>query len=336
MPLPPLPEGWSPSEGVADTIEIAGVTVFRVGVASVAPTGEELTGAAASLVASPGARAHFELLERIATFEAIAAGGSFVARDASGAATGTVPAEQVFRRSEDPTRYREARSSGIALHDSWEEAAFRARAELVERDHVLRTWYGFEAPRAVSLPDEAAWDLPRRLAAYDWRACAFEPAVCPGWSDGIAVRGIFALPRRDDLPLLVGFGARATPELALMAACAELTQSLAFLWGEEIPTTRPEAAPHAGAHLEWSLFPGNRSAIAAWLDGAHRAYAPTATRLPLEATRAEIVYADLTPPWLAGAAHVVRAMHPHARRLIFGESPDTAHLPPALRIHPIG
>lgn len=336
MPLPPLPEGWSPSERVSDAIEIAGLSVHRAGVASVAPTGEELTGAAASLDGSPEDRAYFELIERVGTFEAIASERDLPRRDAAGASLGSIPSRRVFVPSEDGTRYREARSNGVALHDTWEEAAFRARAELIERDHVLRAWYGLETPRSVDLPAATEWPVPTHLTDYDWRAVAFDLAEPEGWAAGIAVRGVFALPRRDDLPLLAGFGARATAEGALMAACAEITQSLAFLWGEEIPTSLPPAAPHAGAHLEWLLYPGNRAAIAAWLGGAHREHAPPRAQLPRHVVDAAVEYVDLTPPWLLGRAHLARAIHPAARRLVFGEAPDASHLPRALRIHPIG
>lgn len=336
MPLPPLPDGWSATERVLDTIEIAGLSIHRAGVASVAPTGEELTGAAADLDSPPEARAHFELLERIGTLEAIAEGRSLVVRDAAGAELGLLPAARVFPRSEDEARYREARSNGVAVHRSWEEATFRARAELVERNHVLRSWYGLEAPRRIDLPASSAWPVPRHLPDYEWRACVFEPREVEGWAAGVSVCGLFGLPRRDESPFLAGYGARATTELAILAAASELTQSLAFLWGEELPSTLPPPAPHAGAHLEWSLFPGNRARLAAWLDGEHRAHGPARTAIPRRQLETAVVYADLTPPWLANRARLVRAMHPHAMRLVFGESPDALHLPPALRIHPIG
>ena len=38
--------------------------------------------------------------------------------------------------------YQPSKSNGIALHDSWEDACYSAGAELVERHHILASWFG--------------------------------------------------------------------------------------------------------------------------------------------------------------------------------------------------
>ena len=43
----PLPEGWSPLQIVEDTVVVDGIELWRAGIASVGPEGEEVTGAGA-------------------------------------------------------------------------------------------------------------------------------------------------------------------------------------------------------------------------------------------------------------------------------------------------
>jgi hypothetical protein len=354
----PLPEGWSTLEVVADTIQVEGISISRAGVASRAPDalggggqGEELTGSAASLEGDPGPRASFELLERVAILDAIARGGDVTLRDAEGSVVGSLSIPAVFPATADPKKSRFARSNGVAIHRSWSAAASRAHAELVERDHVLRSWYGWERPERVSLDgaptiaddsaERGSWPVETGTrAAYEWRAYRFGTTRAEPWTHGVEVRGVFGIPLSDGVPFIAGYGARLDAAEALEAAKSEATQLLAFLWGEALPTELPASAPHAGAHLERLLYPGHRQTLVDWLEGQHTMrpdgpLLPTPARASSDDGEVEVVFADLTQSFLAGQFAVAAAIHPRALRLRFGEGPETASLPPELRLHPI-
>jgi hypothetical protein len=264
--------------------------------------------------------------------------------------------DEVFPASNEPARSRYARSNGVALHRSWQEASARAHAELVERDHILRAWYGWELPERVCLDGTSTststststdagpgWAVERGTpTAYEWRAYRFGVKEPEGWMAGIEVRGVFGLPRTADAPFIAGYGARRSGEDALAAARAEAAQLLAFLWGEPLPTEFPPSAPHAGAHLERLLYPGQREVLRRWLEGAHTKL-PTGPLLPRPAPPSaedELAhraprFADLTQPFLSDHFAVAAALHPRALRLVFGEVDRMAHLPPELRLHPV-
>ncbi len=290
-----LPPGCSAPRLFADTIEVAGVPVRRAGIACTTPSGAELTGSAAELEGSPVARAYYELLERIAIVEA---------------ARGEPPAEGPCRP---------ARSNGVALHRTWAEACRRASLELIERDRVLRSWFGELAP--------ASCEAPALLAAIDtheWRACSL-----PDEASAIEVAVVIGFPRRPELPLARGFAASERLEDALDAAGREALQTLAFLWDEPVPDAPPAPAPTPMFHLDYYLYPPHHALLARWLDGEHA----RSTHEVRE--RAEPRFVDLTPAWLAGSLFVARAVEGGARALVFGESECRPPGLPGSHVHPI-
>ncbi len=303
-----LPENWSEPAFVEDTIVADGIELWRSGVASVGPNGEEITGSAAARGASPDGRSYYELLERVSVLCAVAAGWTS------------------FPETSEPARWRYARSNGVALFHNWEEACRRARWELIERDRVLRSWYGESLPERLSSQSSALVS-----SSYDYRAYRF-PAP-HAWSlgrDEVEVVGVFGFPVRPELPFVLGYAARDDIGAARAAAEAEALQLLAFLWGEPLPKERPPVAPHAMAHLDWLLWPGRRAALERWLAGEHAAHA-----VPVAPSASDLQLDDITPNWLAGELFVVRATSPSALPLTFGDAPFAAHLPYELRIHPI-
>lgn len=335
MTMPPLrlPEGWSVEEEVLDRIDVGGAWLHRAGIAVRAPSGEIVTGSAAGLEDDVAPRARFELLERVATCEAIARGEEHPLRDLSGASRGHVSVEQLFVAAVEGAAHRPARSNGVALHQSWTSAALAAHRELVERDHVLRAWYGRERPERVAIaPGWALGSLP----TYEWRAYSFGLAHEEAWCAGVRVHGVFGVPRDERMPFVIGWGAGSDDATSLARAHAEATQALAFLWGETVPAAEPTPAPNAGAHLERTLWPEHRAALLAWLAGDHTRYAASRdTEQTRRAEPADVRFADLTPAWLEPGLHVAHASHPDAVSLWFGDAPAAGHLPPALRFHPI-
>lgn len=310
----PLPAGASAPQLFADTVTIAGREVRRVGLAA-AVGGAEVTGSAAALDGSPLARAYFELLERASLLEA--EGREHPLRDARGRVVG--------RHREDAppaatdAAARPARSNGLALHLTWEEACRRAALELTERDRVLSAWYG-ELPVAPAPPP----GLLAPLDTHEWRACAIREE-----GDAAEVAAVIGFPLHPELPLARGFAAAASPGEALDAAAREAVQNLAFLWDEPVPAAAPVSAPSPMFHLDYYLFPEHHAHLARWLEGAHYRPSPRAPRA------GEVRFVDLTPACLRGKLFVARALREGARALVFGE---VACPPPGLpgsHVHPI-
>ena len=324
----PLPEPWSSPELVQDSIVADGLELHRVGVAARSPAGEEITGAAVEVGGAPVARGYFELLERISTLEAMAGGAPLPARSRAGGLTGgqSAPSE-LFMESEEPHRWRYARSNGVAIHDSWAAACERAHFELVERDRILSAWYGETRPSRIALPPGTSFD---QLQSYELEAALFPAAPGVTLGEGVVVVGVFGFPQREGLPFLLGYGGRRTQSEAIEAAIRESLQALGFLWGEALPSERPSLGPTPAAHVEAMLYPPQHELIRSWLRDGHERFArPRVGRQP-----GDVVFTDLTPHWLTGL-FVAMASSPQARPLAFGDSPFVQHLPADLRAHPI-
>lgn len=317
----PLPAGWSPPEIHADEIRIGDLSVGRVGIASRSPSGEEATGSAAERGGTPGPRAWYELLERVATLEA--KGRRCVVRDAAGAIVDAVSTGCPFG-ADDPIR-RPSRSNGVAMHTTWSAACEAARLELIERDRVLRAWIG-----ELDVAEIASPGWLEATGAHDWRTVLVEPG---GDAESVAIT--IGFPTAPDVPLARGYAARLDPICAVEASAAEALQSLAFCWGEEIPREEPPLAPTALFHLDYWLRPEVHDHLRRWLDGEHRAHHAGSRRW--EGTRRDgMRWADLRPS--AGDRwRVARALDTTRLPLWFGLLPPTlgSHLPAHLQIHPI-
>lgn len=327
----PLPDGWSDLEVVSDTFVADNVELRRAGAASRSPAGEEITGSAAERDVSPLARAGYELLERAGTLSALATGGAFPTRTRDGAGVGIVSCEASFPSSDAHDRWRFSRSNGVALHTDWPSAARHALEELVERDRVLRSWYGEIRPEPLSVDWSTTPLAPSR--SYDWRAVEFAP-LPSGWMSDIQVVSVFGFPRTVEAPLVFGHGARSTTTLAFDAALREAMQILSFLWGEPIVDVLPALAPTAAYHLDHWQVRAQHGALRRWLDGDHMRHNP---RRPAALEQGgDVTFVDLTPPWLrASGYHLAKAQSGRAMPLAFGDAPFAGHLPRELRIHPI-
>jgi hypothetical protein len=328
-----LPEGWSKPSKLDDFIVIEGVKVHRAGIASTAPTGEQVVGAAADRAGPARDRAWFELAERVCILQAI--GGPRKKRRLytdDGAAVGEISHAAAFPVSRSPTRWVYARSNGVAIHRDWKTACRRAFWELAERDRVLRAWRGELRPVSVRLPRATAC----AENTHEWIACAF-PAPEGSWAAKVHVIGVFALPRSKGAPFAAGFAARPMKENALHAALGEATQQLAFLWDERVPSRAPKLRPSPSLHLDTYQLYARQDRIRAWLDGGHLQFRPPKTG-SIDDRAAPITFVDLTAPWLGNGNDgpcVAKAVCASALPLAFGDSPTMRHLPEGLRIHPI-
>jgi hypothetical protein len=325
----PLPSEWSPPTLYAETVKLGPISLELCGLAS--QSGEEMvTGSAAELGAAPLVRAYFELIERASL---ISAGRDvdreLTVKDIRGRTIGCAPCTRVFPRSSDPAR-RFARSNGVAAGTRWSAACRAARWELLERDRVLRSWYGETRPRILSLP---AWPWLQALETYcHWQAYAFAE---DSRSDRGTAVGVFAFPRSPAQALSYGFAADASSTGAMAKAAAECLQRLGFLWGEAIPTVEPEFAPTAEYHQEFYLQPGMHHRVRDWLAGSH-VETPCRIRERTENPRVP-EFVDLTPECLWGKLFVAKALPCREVDLIFGCGHPAVDgpMPLSFQVHPI-
>ncbi len=319
----PLPSGVTSPEIFHDVVTIQGVSIQAAGLSAVHPSGRTLTGAAAELGRFPLERAYFELFERSALIDASSSGKSFVARDLTQRAHGILSHAEVFpARVSGVQRY--ALSSGVAVQRDWASACGAAAAELVERDHVLRCWYGETRPEPLAMP----WSLASGWLddLYEFRSYRF-----PGATTALTVVGLFGFPRGSGVPLVFGFAARSSVTAATDAAFREALQQLAFGWGEPVEESPPEVSASPEFHLDFYNYAGHQPALRAWLEGAHFGMGPRLPKL-----RDEYLFVDLTPDPTDGKCRVVKALNATAVPLCFGVGhPWFEGLPEPMLVHPI-
>jgi YcaO cyclodehydratase, ATP-ad Mg2+-binding len=329
----PLPDAWTSPQVIEDTFDADGLRLKRAGLSSTGPSGEEILGSAADVDGAPSDRAYFELLERVSTIEWLAhpsASCELLTREGEPRAKAVWG--DVVPESLDPSRFRYARSNGVALHESWDAACQHALWELWERDRVLRAWYGASVPERLA---EGVDDTPlTQTASYDWRAYAFLNTPDETLDQNVHVAGVFGFPRVETAPLVFGYGARASVEEARRTAAREAAQLLAFLWGEPISTGRPRPSPSPAYHLEVFQRREGHETLRRWLGGEHARFGSSLAESPRARARASVNFVDLTPRWLEGF-RVAKAVCPKAIPLVFGEDPKASHLPRAIRVHPI-
>ncbi|MBN1612113.1 MAG: YcaO-like family protein [Polyangiaceae bacterium] len=328
----PLSERWTRPSLCQHVARVAGIDIHLVGLTTVDASGQGVTGSAGSLEGMPLDRAYFELMERTSIVEALAGEEERLAVfNARGERDGTAPRRVVFSQSCEERRFVYARSNGVALGRDWESAARRAELELIERDGVLRSWYGGEAPNRVRLPQQLVPDSLDELYV-------FEAYVVPERRDSgkdVEVTALFGFPRVPDAPLVYGFGAREDQCQSLVVAAGECLQRLGFLWGERLPAGPPTFAPTPDYHQEFYLYPPNHARIRDWLGGGHEAFRGLVRETTAESSARRFV--DLTPPALRSKVVVVKALPADELLLTFGQGHPALRAPPPeqLAIHPI-
>jgi hypothetical protein len=326
----PIAINWRELSVFSGVTCVNGVEIHLAGLSSCNGNGEMVTGSAGSLFEAPLARAYFELLERMAI---VAMGEhrapAWIARDANFVVRRALGADVIMPTSSDVCR-RYARSNGVAVGQSWQEACSKAGWELVERDRVLRSWYGQSRPVPVTLPGSAVPEALQSL--YSFAAYRFEGL---GDSD-VHVAGVFGFPTSDTSPLLYGFGARDAEHAALSAATTECLQRLGFLWGEPLPQGEPTFSPTPDFHQELFLWPSMHERVRMWLNGEHQDFSRwiTSSGKPRDQ---EPLFVDITPPELSRRLFIAKAIPDGEIPLVFGRNhPDVGcALPEGLQIHPI-
>lgn len=133
---------------------------------------------------------------------------------------------------------------------------------------------------------------------------------------------------REAGPMAIGFGAGVTTRAAVATATREAVQLLSFLWGDPVAEVPSAPVTHPMYHLEHYQTAAGQAVLRAWLaQGA----APVP---PVERRGGSVEFVDLTPAWLV-SHRVVKAIHPDALPLTFGQSPYMRGLPPERILHPM-
>jgi len=143
----PLPPEWHPAEIDNQILTVNSRAINLVGLCSKNTEGSIVTGSAAALSDAPIERSYFELLERVSILEAERNNRRNVCRIFfREGATFSGAKEHVFLKSDAPLKWQYSRSNGVAIHKTWKQAVSSAFLELMERDTLLRSWYGHGNP----------------------------------------------------------------------------------------------------------------------------------------------------------------------------------------------
>lgn len=323
----PIPTELGTPELYDNCLQIDSFEIQLAGLALQTKYGMTVTGSAAEFSVCPVERAYFELLERLSIVDAEASGkSSFTVFDEKRKEISRIDSHSVFPASgTDAWRY--AKSNGVAIQTSWEKACQGAKFELIERDRILRSWYGevkpVELKEGLSLSSLPIQALKKY---YDFQIFGFEKVV-----------GVFAFPKAETSPRVSGFGAKPTLEASVEAAFRECMQGLGFLWGEEIPKTIPEASSSPEYHQEYYLHSLGIQKIQSWLNGGNIKHAKSFSAVPMSSDPKDFQFIDLTPEWLPPGLVVVKAIHPSLLPLTFGgcRLHVANDFPEELLIHPI-
>jgi YcaO cyclodehydratase, ATP-ad Mg2+-binding len=326
----PLPEQWEEPTLFLETTTVGVIDIHVAGICARNRAGDIATGSAGDLLESPLNRAYFELLERASIITMWSTMGTILpTRSAIGAPTAHVPRDVIAPTSCDHDRWAHARSNGVAAGRTWQEACNRAEWELVERDRVLRSWYGELGCSPLEIP--RAMVPPALYSLYWFEAYVFGESE----ASNVQVAGVFGFPKHDDAPMLYGFGARPQLDQALTVAASECIQRLGFLWGEEIPSVQPVFSATPDFHQEFFLWPGAHERLHRWLAGEHRQLAQAIVG-SVPVVRCDRRFLDMTPAELTTKLFVAKAIPAGEMLLVFGDGhPDLHGLPDDLRIHPI-
>ena len=324
----PLPPGWSQPETFDDTFRLGDFKLLLSGLATRDDAGHEATGSAAEL-ASPWLRSYFEMLERVSILEALSKPDTERPIQIGRDEYRRLPTADLFPESPEPNDWRYAKSNGVAAHLSWDQACRSALMEAIERDRILRSWYGGSAPLRSAIPPRL---IHSALAAhFHFEAYQFPRGE---WdNDSAVVIGIFGFPKEKGIPRVMGFGAHTSRGAAFRKAMGECHQNTGFLWGEPLPEKEPDFSPTPAYHQERYLTPLGVRQLRKWLNGGHTRFGT-----PPEANlNAATTYVDLTPPSLEGKLFVVKAICPQRLPLTFGHSRlhAPARFPEELLIHPM-
>jgi len=321
----PLPLGWTEPEVTEHRFQWKSLNVNLIGLCSQNKEGVSVTGSSGDLKMTPILPAYFELLERICILEARSKKQEkFWTKSVAGLKLKSLPFDEVFPESPEPSVWTYAKSNGVALGTDFKRASENAHFELLERDQILRSWYGEFEPERYDINIDCLFELK---SEYDIAVYRFGTKC--------KVFGVFGFPRFPNRPLVFGFGAGKTIQYAVKKATREFCQRLGFLWEEPITNKLPLFSPTPDYHQDFYLVPSQIRKIKEWLSGEKR-------NKPLKSAfskrgKTKILYVDLTPSCLKGKVHVLKAYSNEMMPLTFGLGNPrlTSRLSKDILLHPI-
>lgn len=310
----PLPEGWREVVPFEDAVAVGSSKILTYGLQATSRTGRTAFGSAGHTAGLPVERAYFELLERISIFEAI---DHPVTRlpllDWGESVLCEAAVEDVFPSDKDPSFWRYSRSNGVALHRGFSEAAISSCYEVIERDVLLRSWFGSSSPQQVFHVGSSLHDEKEKLLdVYDVQFFLIGSAISR--ERKIEVFATLAFPKVSGAPLSLGFGAHDCADLALRKSFDECVQRIGFLWGSEVSLREPDFSPTPDFHQALYLFESNISYLKKWLGGGLKGYSNSFEK------KLSFRFADLTPTTLKHKLRVLRAVSHDAVPLFFGKN----------------
>ncbi|OFZ82042.1 MAG: hypothetical protein A2583_15810 [Bdellovibrionales bacterium RIFOXYD1_FULL_53_11] len=246
-----IPGRWKKPEEFRQEVDVLGIKLFLSGFSS-SNGAMELVGSSAGMDRHEPERSAFELLERITTVEAEESG--LIA----------------FDKLDGICRY--SKSNGIAIHTDKNTALQKSYFEVVERDRVLRSWFGDIANPVVlrSCPDVRLLGRLEPLAAvFDLRVFEFVENLSRSKT---FVHGFFGLPKNDNAACFFGFGADSEESASIAKAVGEGLQRLGFTWGEKADFDPAAFKPTAIDHLLYYHDPARNGLIRRWCSNGNGRY----------------------------------------------------------------
>jgi len=166
----PLPPEWSVPESFHEVLSELGSPVHLVGLSIRHQDGRIVTASAAQINTPPVDRAFFELVERVSVLEILTKmkrdKHRLHIRTAAGAMLREVIAESVFPEDTTPEKSRYSKSNGVATFSDFSGACDRASLELIERDRLLRSWFGGPIPQRPPDSIHAGWEIRDHLTQH--------------------------------------------------------------------------------------------------------------------------------------------------------------------------
>jgi hypothetical protein len=315
----PLPRGWQISTKLVEERIVAHTPLYLVGLVAESEGQQQISASAGSIRGDYKAlalRAYFELIERVAILELVSKPTEMhEVSSFDGKTLSLFSSKEVFLENPEPQRWTYAKSNGVAAHSDRDLACWHAYRELLERAIVLRSWYGGNAPRAITLPAVIPPLEQRRFSNSNLALYEFNLP-----SDGLSCLGAFV----NSAPgfFLYGFSSARNREDAALGAIDELFQRVGFLAEETVAVTPPEFSPSPDYHQEFYLSSQGTQYLQQWLAGKFAASSPLVSP-PFPAIK-QCMFVDCTPRELRGKCWVVKAFHQEIPPLTFGHHP--AHL----------
>lgn len=253
--------------------------------------------------------AYYELLERCICLESSESRRSLEVCRSDGEHIGHSPSENVFPKH-DGTQTQWAKSNGVALGRTWEQACQNAYLELVERHTVLVAWYANQPPKSFGATTRLTDG--RRLKTYLF-----------GYPVDSNVATAMAVLWQDHEIVAYGFGSHYDPRSAAAKADRECRQRAVFLTGETFDGEMPDFQPTPSYHQEFFGRRRGNLRLVEWLESGQQAeFAP-----PALTTQADCCFAVLAEPDEDGqGVYCVRALNRHLVPLFFGVPPAELNL----------